>query len=468
MTQPPTPDRALNQPREATGGGAGTGEWHRLHPLSPVVRFSRAVIGLVVVLGVNSLQSGSGRAASHITDLVVVVIALVGAVVSWLVTRWKVDGVTLRIESGLLRRDSRQVPLARIQAIDLVQPAVGRLLGLTELRLRVAGSRAHVRLAYLSAPEAEATRGRLLALAHGVREDASPPPEAPLVAVPTSRLAISVALSGSGVIAFSVVVVTVVVAILVPGALAATAGSALAVFIALVSPAVKRVTSEADFRLADAPDGLRIRCGLLETVAETIPRGRIQAVRQVEPLLWRPLGWCRLEVVVAGSAGHRRRDEPAGRVVRALMPVGPAAAAGVLVERVLPGWAVVAQPAPSRARWKAPLSYHFLAGGHDDTYGLAVSGRLRRATSWVPLAKVQSLRFVQGPWQRSLGLASVHLDVPGRRQRATLRDRDAGEARRLIDTLPELCRQARANDASQRQAESRHRAASAVGPVSQP
>ncbi len=425
------------------------------------------MIGLVVVLGANTLQRGSGRLASHITDLVVVALALVGAVVSWLVTRWKVDGVTLRIESGLLRRDSRQVPLARIQAIDLVQPAVGRLLGLTELRLRVAGSRAHVRLAYLAAPEAEATRGRLLALAHGVREDAAPPPEAPLVSVPTSRLAISVALSGSGVIALSVIVITVVVAILVPGALAATAGSTLVALIALVSPAVKRVTSEADFRLADAPDGLRIRCGLLETVAETIPRGRIQAVRQVEPLLWRPLGWCRLEVVVAGSTGHRRRDEPAGRVVRALMPVGPATAAAALVERVLPERAVVARPAPSRARWKAPLSYHFLAGGHDDSYGLAVSGRLRRATSWVPLAKVQSLRFVQGPWQRSLGLASVHLDVPGRRQRATLRDRDASEARSLIDTLPELCRQARANEASQREAERRHRDADAVYPVPQ-
>lgn len=461
-TQPAASD-PTTQPRKA-GLPTRDGGWKRLHPLSPVLRFSRALLGLVVVLGVNSVPR-TGHSGSHITDIAVVVIALLGAVVSWLVTRWKVDGFTLRIESGLLRRDSRQVPLARIQAIDLVQPAVGRLLGLTELRLRLAGSSAHVRLAYLSHSDAQVTRDRLLALAHGVSQDAAAPPETPLVSVPTSRLAVSVALSGSGLLALVVVVATVVLALALPKALAATAGSAVVVFLALVTPPVRRVTSEADFRLADAADGLRVRCGLLQTVAETIPRGRIQAVRQVEPLLWRPLGWCRLELVVAGSTGHHGRDEPPGRVVRALMPVGPSAAAGVLLERVLPGCGAAARPAPSRARWKAPLSYHFLAGGHDDSYGLAISGRVRRQTSWVPLAKVQSLRLVQGPWQRGLGLANLHLDVPGRRQRATLRDRDASEARHLADTLPELCRAARANEALQRQVERAHRVPAAAPPL---
>lgn len=247
MSQPTAPDVAV---------AVADAGWHRLHPLSPVVRFSRSLLGLVLVLGANTLQSRSASSGSHIThiiDVVAVVIALVGAVTSWLVTRWKVDGVTLRIESGLVRRDSRQVPLARIQAIDLVQPAVGRLLGLTELRLRVAGSRSHVRLAYLAQVDAQATRDRLLALAHGVREDAAPPPETPLVSVPTSRLAASVALSGSGILAFSVIAAAVVVAVVVPRALAATASSAFVVFIALVSPALRRVTSEADFRLVDAP-----------------------------------------------------------------------------------------------------------------------------------------------------------------------------------------------------------------------
>jgi len=46
----------------------------------------------------------------------------------------------LRIETGLLRRDARQLPLARIQAVDVVRPFLARLVGLAELRVRLAGS----------------------------------------------------------------------------------------------------------------------------------------------------------------------------------------------------------------------------------------------------------------------------------------------------------------------------------------
>jgi putative membrane protein len=71
------------------------------------------------------------------------------------------------------------------------------------------------------------------------------------------------------------------------------------------------------------------------------------------------------------------------------------------------------------------------------------SGRLRRLTCWVPLEKVQSLRHVEGPVQRRLGLASVHVDTAGRAVHATLRDRDAAEASRALAELTELTRAAR-------------------------
>jgi putative membrane protein len=61
----------------------------------------------------------------------------------------------------------------------------------------------------------------------------------------------------------------------------------------------------------------------------------------------------------------------------------------------------------------------------------------------VPLVKVQSLRRVQGPIQRRLDLASVHLDTAGRSSHATLRDRDAAEADQALSELIELCRTAR-------------------------
>ena len=72
------------------------------------------------------------------------------------------------------------------------------------------------------------------------------------------------------------------------------------------------------------------------------------------------------------------------------------------------------------------------------------SGRLRRVTCWVPLGKVQSLREVQGPVQRRLQLASVHLDTAGGNVHAILRDRDAAEADRVLVELVDLARAARA------------------------
>jgi putative membrane protein len=59
------------------------------------------------------------------------------------------------------------------------------------------------------------------------------------------------------------------------------------------------------------------------------------------------------------------------------------------------------------------------------------------------LEKVQSLRHVQGPVQRRLSLASVHVDTAGRSAHATLRDRDATEAATALEELTDLARAAR-------------------------
>ena len=76
----------------------------------------------------------------------------------------------LRIETGLLRRDSRRFPLTQIQAIDVVQTGIARVLGLAELQLRVAGSDSSRggRLACLRLTDAERLRGELLAISAAV------------------------------------------------------------------------------------------------------------------------------------------------------------------------------------------------------------------------------------------------------------------------------------------------------------
>jgi putative membrane protein len=385
-----------------------------------------------------------GGGGTHWYDLALAVILVLAAVVNWLVTRWKVDGATLRIETGLLRRDSRQLPVARIQAVDLVRPFLARMLGLAEIRVRLAGSGdADGRLAYLTEPAAEALRARLLAAHHGLDPATPEPAEHVVTLVPAARLAGSALIPAVLLAAVTVAAGAVIVAAVPRGFLAV--GAPLAWWLIMCGGiAWRRVSSQYAFTVAVSPDGVRIRRGLLGTVAETIPVPRIQAVRMVEPLLWRPLHWCRLEVDVAGHIG-RDRPEGSGAVRKALLPVGTAEEARRLLGVALPvasGWPPLARP-PRRAWWKAPLSYHFLAAGHTDTLAVAVVGRLRRETTWVPLAKTQSVRLVQGPLQRRLGLATVHLDAAGRRVRAEFRERREAEARALAGVLAALSRSAR-------------------------
>jgi len=438
--------------------------WHRLHPLSPLVRSGRGVLAVLALAGLSTSGAIGRGTGTRWYDVAIPVFVAVAAVVNWLVTRWKVDGATLRIETGLLRRDSRQLPIARIQAVDLVRPFLARMLGLAEIRVRLAGSGdADGRLAYLTEPAAEALRARLLAAHHGLDPATPEPAEAVVTTVPIGRLAGAALIPAIllAVVAVAVGALTVAVA---PGGLLAVGAPVAWWLIICGTLAWRRVSSEYAFTVAVSPDGVRIRRGLLGTVAETIPVPRIQAVRMIEPLLWRPLHWCRLEVDVAGGLGHDH-PEGTGAVRKALLPVGsPDEARRVLALLVrgddppaTPRWAeapllrhgasAVAWPAlsrpPRRARWKALPSYHFLAAGHDGTLAVAVTGRVRRETTWVPLAKAQSVRLVQGPVQRWLGLATVHLDAAGKRVRAEFRERGYAEARSLVDDLAALSRSAR-------------------------
>ena len=181
------------------GAGAET-SWQRLHPLSPIVRAARP-LGALAVLALISLSSSrrSGNYTALLVDIGLVLLVLAAGVVAWLVTRWRIEGGVLRIESGLLRRTSRRFPPEQLQAVDVVRPGVARVFGLAEVRVRMAAStRESGRLSYLTDQEAQAVRARLLALAHGVAEHTAPPPEQILLRIPTGRLIGSILLSGLG------------------------------------------------------------------------------------------------------------------------------------------------------------------------------------------------------------------------------------------------------------------------------
>jgi len=423
--------------------------WARLHPLSPLVRFGRAV-AVLLVAGVPRLLWSGDRTGGWI-EAAVLGLGVVGGVVFWLVTRWRVHDGELQIETGLIRRQSIRVPLRRVQAVDVVAPLMGRLLGMAEVRVEVAGrGSGHSRLAYLRQDEAWAVRARLLALAHGLPEETPAPAEQSLLVMSNGRLVASATL-GVPTLLLVVVVVAVAIGVWSSPALLVALPSTLPVIVGIGAVPVRRIVAEFGLTLAEAPDGLRLRSGLLQTRAETIPLGRVQAVRWIEPLTWRPFGWCRLEVDVARQRSGRRGDEgDSARVTRALLPAGSREEARRLLARVLPGASECPSPGsapPRRAMLLTPLSWWALRAWHDERFVMTRSGRLWWTTVLVPLDKAQSVRWRQGPLHRRLRLATIEVDTAGRNWRAVARCRDAAEAGDLLATLPALAHHRRTDEA---------------------
>jgi putative membrane protein len=452
----PLPEELSPHPAAASSDAP----WHRLHPLSPLVRAGRALMSLVLLLGGIVVANHHRVGGDLILDLVIVGIALGGGFVSWLVTRWQIADGVLRMDTGLLRRDSRRFPLSQIQAVDIVQTGLARVLGLAELHLRVAGgdSSRGGRLASLRLADAEQLRRDLLALsasaaASRARENAmtgertvtaGTAPERLLFRVQSARLPVAILFSRSGSVAVLVAIAAWLTAAL-SGEIS-TITPFLPIVLGVIANLWRRLNGEYGTTVAIAGDGIRLRSGLIQTTAETIRPGRIQAVRLAEPLMWRAVGWCRLEVDVAGGR-QRRENEAEGQRLRALIPVGSRADADQMLAELLGSRPAPSVAPPRAARWKAPLTYHFLGWNGDDRYVVASRGRVCRQTTWVPLEKVQSIRWVQGPLQRRLGLATVHLDVAGKRISAKISDRGNAEALEILGRLPDLARAARARAA---------------------
>ena len=423
--------------------GSEQGRWRRLHPLSPLVHTGRLFIAILILVAPASAAGGS--AWESLAQLAGVVVLGLFALISWLVTRWRVEGDDLRIETGLLRRSSLRFPLKQVQAIDIVRPGLARIFGLAELRLRMAGATGeHARLAYLRTREANRLRTRLLALAQGdLRQPDGSERERVLLTVPTPRLVAGIALSRIGLLTAAGLGVSITTAVVWPSAAVRGLTGGSVYIVAALTALWRRFNGAYRLTVAEAPDGLRLRSGLVATTAETIRPGRVQAIRMVEPLLWRPFGWCRLELDVAGRQRSKGEGTAERRQLRAVLPVGGRDLAQMLLDRIVPDAPSERRRPPRRVLLKSPLRYHYLSWGRTDSCAVTTSGRVARTTDWVPLAKVQSLRRVQGPVQRRLRLVTVHLDTAGRNVHAALRDRHVDEADPALRELIELARVAR-------------------------
>ena len=159
-------------------------DWRRMHPVSPLLegwKVVTAVIAVLTVRNVDNLVEAYRYATAHGIDLahgvvrwvVMGSLAAIAAVVAFLFLRWWAksyavdrDGVYLR--SGILVKQLRIARLPRIQSVDIIHPLLGRILGLGQLTVEVAGgSDSRIVIGYLTTARLEALRDRILDLAAG-------------------------------------------------------------------------------------------------------------------------------------------------------------------------------------------------------------------------------------------------------------------------------------------------------------
>ncbi|MEU9235037.1 PH domain-containing protein [Streptomyces subrutilus] len=419
-----------------TAGPAGAvpsaaGE-RRLHPLTPL---RRAWVPIAATLGLVLQQGDKTREWMAEQPAVLRLLALAALVLvfslygflSWWVTYYSVTDTELRIRTGLLFRRTAHIRLDRIQAVDVTRPLLARVAGVAKLRLDVIGTEDKDELAFLSEKEAGALRAELLARAAGFApEEAVRLGEAPdreLLRVRPRDLVVSLLLSLGVWSALAGGLVAPVVVWWLSSNPWAAVVTLLPLLGAVWAGSAGRFLVEYDWRVAESPDGLRLDHGMLDRAHETVPPGRVQTVRIVEPLLWRRRDWVRVELAVAGSKNE------------VLVPVASRAAAHAVIARVLPGVDLATlsfSGSPGAAsRWVVPVWWKGYALAVSPDVFAARHGRLCRRTEIVPHAKVQSVRLTQGPWQRARGVADVHVDT-GANGTVTARLRESAEAAGLL------------------------------------
>lgn len=174
------------------------GEWHRLHPLTPL--FKGGLV-LIIVAGIV-LNSFRDRIIywmvdlfapdAHVEDfsygdpvdwvfannLILIALAVVLGVLIvliagfWLVWRFqqfRISDEHVEVRKGIVFRSQRRAPLDRVQGVNLTRPFPARLIGMAKLEVVGAGTDANVPLEYLSTIKAESVRADILRLASGAR-----------------------------------------------------------------------------------------------------------------------------------------------------------------------------------------------------------------------------------------------------------------------------------------------------------
>ena len=373
---PSTPDL----PPSTTG--LADGEWHRLHPATPLLRGG---IALIAILGIvlNTLRErlietffgggygdyGSGDPIDWIMDegyigiaLGITALGLIlfigGFYLSWRMHTYRITDELVEVRSGILFRTHRRARLDRIQGINIVRPFIARLVGAAKLEVNVAGQDANVQLAYLASANADDLRGDILRLASGTqrKEQAAAaaregtfidqrvndllapeldpnlaPPES-VVKLSTGRLLGSILLNDTAIILVLFIAASIV-AVSVTGEPFLLVGLLPAV-IGMATFLIGRFVKSLRYSIAGTPDGVRVGFGLLSTSNETLPPGRIHSIQISQPVLWRPVGWWEIKV---NRASKSSTQGASGQQNTTILPVGTIDDVMRVLDLVLPG-----------------------------------------------------------------------------------------------------------------------------------
>lgn len=200
---PPThPTRHLPRQMQAllrtTETDLADGEWHHLHPLTPLLRggiFVIAILGIVIAnlreriiqmfvgtVNINGREINPNDWGQDPVDIVVktgtvgwvllglavlLVILGIGFYLSWRFHTFRITEEVVEVRSGVLFRTHRNARLDRIQGVNVNRPLIPRLVGAAKLEVSVAGQNANVQLVYLGSKLADGLRRDILHLASG-------------------------------------------------------------------------------------------------------------------------------------------------------------------------------------------------------------------------------------------------------------------------------------------------------------
>jgi len=369
----------------------------RLHVAAAVAGAVLALRGLafplLAVVFVGGSGGGLGRAATFAA--LGAAFSLAMGIVRWRATSYQLASGALRLRSGVFSPDDTVVPVARIQAIDTVQGPVQRLFGALELHVQTPGGGADGEIVLTAVSPADA---RALRAALGHAEPGAPAVRrrlsvgALLLAALTAPQfgvvlpVVGAAFAGADDLFGDVLEDDLFARIDDPGEFVVVLAVLLGVtFLVSFSAAI---VAFAGFEVERDGDRLRIRRGLLQRRAASVPAARIDGVAVVEGLLRAPFG---LATVRLETAGYAKEQAPA----RTLFPLVRTRDVPALLAELVPGLdgsppALERPPSRSLRRYVLPPA---LMGG---AVGAGTALAFGDALAWLALPALALLGALHG------------------------------------------------------------------------